>query len=140
MVKLRIVNGIPEIDGTCDEIAEMMQKLNMNVQRLPSTISSELETPAFSEVGNPNAHEIVELIEERGFPISFTMADIQKKQYGRTISSTDDKQKYEKYHRECEKARKLLQKKYGGRWDSEITTVDGKYVKRYKLLEASRMK
>ncbi len=140
MVKLRIVNGIPEIDGTCDEIAEMLQKLNMNTQRLPSTISNELEKPVFSEVGNADAHEIAELIEEGGHPLSFTMADIQKKQYGRTISSQDEKKNYEKYHRECEKARKLLQRKYGGRWDSEITTVDGKYVKRYKLMEASRLK
>jgi len=133
MTKLRIVDGIPEVEGDTQEIADLLRELGGGsklTQKKP--LPSKLETP-ISESDIPNVKKLVEMIEAGGRPLSFTMAELQKKQYDRVLSSKDEREIYELYYRRCQKAMALLKEKNGGAWETETISIDGVHVKRYTL-------
>jgi hypothetical protein len=141
MPKLRIVDGIPEVDGNPAELAEFLRSLSASGSVAVDKISilRSKESAEAKPMHIPTADELVAYIEERGRPFNFSMAEYQIQSYGNIISSKTDRYNYEKLYMEFRKAMKIMLKKYGGKWDFEVDEkmegLEGKYYKRYTLIE-----
>jgi hypothetical protein len=139
MTKLRLVDGIPEMDGDPDEIVEILRKLGIGLQATqPGQPKKKVERSDLNVDDVPDALRIMKMIEQGGPPFTFSIAELGKKLFGRYISSKEDRDFYIKYYRMCNEAKKLMQKKYGGRWDSKTISIEDHAVKRYLLIEETK--
>ncbi|VVB63312.1 Uncharacterised protein [uncultured archaeon] len=134
MTKLRIVGGIPEIDGNPEEIVEILQKLNSSQLTSTNPPTKKADRLIF-KTDVPDAEKIVEMTEASGRPFTLSMGEIGMKQFNRFITSNEDAEIYNSLRNEFDKAKKRLEKKYGGKWIREGIKVDGHPSMRYTLIE-----
>lgn len=144
MTKLRIVGGIPEIDGNPQEIFEILQKPEFveilqkfgSAQELVSTKQPAKDTETLilkSDV--PSAEKIVEMVEAQGRPFALSMGEIGVKYLHKFITSNEDVEIYNSLRNEFDSAKRRLVKKYGGTWDRVGIKVEGHQNMRYILKE-----
>lgn len=133
MTKLRIVGGIPEIDGNPEEIVEILRKLDSS--QLTSTkppIKDAKKAVSKSDV--PGVEKIVEMIEAKGLPFTISMGEVSIKHCNKYITSTEDTEIYNSLRNEFDKAKKRIEKKYGGKFERDGNIeIDGHQSMRYTL-------
>lgn len=141
-LKLRIVNGIPEVDGEPNEIAEVLRQLSITSQPIqpqpiqPNPQREECETSDIQDIEELDPEELVKMVESSGEPITISMGDLQKRLYRRRISSKDEKQLYEIFRRAFYKAKDRLEKKHPDHhWgESKMITIENMPTKRFTLV------
>jgi signal recognition particle subunit SEC65 len=141
-LKLRIVDGIPEVDGEPADIAEVLRQLSITPQPAQPTRSiqpaiqhEERDILSIQDHKELDSDKLIEIIESGGEPITFSMGDLQKKIYGKRISSRDDKKLYQTFRTAFDNAKKQLEKKYPDHhWDWTMITIEDSPTKRFKLV------
>jgi len=134
-LRLRIVDGIPEVDGDPDQIMEVLRRLSTSPQSARSTPPREgHESSTIQDPKEIDPNELVNIIESNGEPMTFSMGDLQKRLYGRRFSSKDEKELYEPFRRAFDKAKTILEEKYPDyEWKSVMTNIDGTKTKRFTM-------
>jgi hypothetical protein len=140
-LKLRIVDGIPEVDGDPNEIAEVLRQLSITTQsKQPEPQHEEheiLNIQDGEEIDEIDPEVLIKMIESNGEPITFSMGGLQKSYFGRRISSKGgEKQIYEVFRRAFDKARAQLESKYPDhRLASKVIHIDNIPTKRFTLVK-----
>ena len=138
-LKLRIVDGIPEVDGEPTEIAEVLRQLSNTKQPIqpsqPAPQHEEREISNNHDIEEINSEKLLEIIESSGEPITFSMGDLQKKIYGRRISSRNETKLYQTFRIAFDNAKKQLERKHPDHHLEAITiSVENVPTKRFKLI------
>lgn len=134
-LRLRIVDGIPEVDGDPDQIMEVLRRLSISQSTQPKPQREERESSNIQDIKDIDSERLVKIIESSGEPITFSMGDLQKKIYGRRISSRDEKKLYQTFRIAFDNAKKQLEKDYPDHhWEDIMTHVDGMPTKKFTLV------
>lgn len=139
-LKLRIVNGIPEVDGEPNEIAEVLRQLSIASQPIqPKPQREECKTFSTQDIEELDPKELVKIIESSGEPIALSMGELQMTLYGRRISSKDEKQLYEIFRRAFDKAKDQLERNHPDyQWEPKTITVGNMPTKRFTLVRKTQ--
>jgi hypothetical protein len=136
------VDGIPEVDGEPADIAEVLRQLSITPQPAhpiraiqPAIQREERDIINIQDHKELDSDKLIEIIESGGEPIVFSMGDLQKKIYGKRISSRDDKKLYQTFRTAFDNAKKQLEKNHPDHhWEWTMITVDDTPTKRFKLV------
>ena len=137
MAKVRFAGLDAELDGTSEEIADILRKLTVS-NNTPKDTNQPPETiePSTAQVVTlPTKSEIINMLEKKGKPFSFSLVEQQKLILGRIIDSRQERPLYSKFYALFKTAREEIQKKYGGRWVTTPGVVDGHQVSYYQLVD-----
>ena len=118
-LRLRIVDGIPEVDGDPDQIMEVLRRLSISQSTQPKPQREERESSNIQDIKEIDSEKLVKIIESSGEPITFSMGDLQKKIYGKRISSRDAKRSFTKRF-----ASRLIMRR--SKWKKPIQIIIGK--------------
>lgn len=80
------------------------------------------------------------MIEEMGKPFSFSLAEQQKKIFGKIVDTRENQRAYSRFYDIHKYARDAIEEKYGGRWNTIREMPDGRQTTRYTWTEDEEIK
>jgi len=151
MVKLRFGNLNAELEGDPKEIVSILRDLGVSNQPYPPITTTQeapkprmLDEPIISDdeliQKLPDLSGLVKMIEDMGKPFSFTLAEQQKKFFGRIVDTRENQRAYSRFYDLHKYARKAIEEKYGGRWNPTREMPDGHQTTRYTWIENEEIK
>lgn len=141
MAKVRFVELGAELDGTSDEIADILKKLTVSNSNIKDAKQpTEMIQPSTAQGATlPTKSEIVEMLKKKGKPFSFSLVEQQKIILGRLIDSRQERPLYSKFYALFKSAREEIQKNYGGKWITTPGVIDGHQVSYYTLVDEQKV-